>query len=161
MINPLYPLIHVQTKLNCKFRIINLQNVANNLRDAFSGYKGVTKSWNPAINVPKRVEVHKKTTQVPSVVKRGKEAQTKKDNAPNKRPRKEKTVPLQKTVTMSQPVVDRHLIDIPQSSTQARPRGVPELEVREHPPSTLRNVDGGPPGRRCQSWRSGSAHHQH
>jgi hypothetical protein len=23
---------------------------------------------------------------------------------------------------------------------------VPELEVRERPPSTLRNVDGGPPG---------------
>jgi hypothetical protein len=34
-----------------------------------------------------------------------------------------------------------------------------ELEIREHPPSTLRNVDGSPPGR-CQSWRSRSAHHQ-
>jgi hypothetical protein len=26
------------------------------------------------------------------------------------------------------------------------PRKESELEVREHPPSTLRNVDGGPPG---------------
>jgi hypothetical protein len=23
---------------------------------------------------------------------------------------------------------------------------VPELEIREHPPSTLRHIDGGPPG---------------
>jgi hypothetical protein len=133
MINPLYPLIHVQMKLNCKFRIINLQNVANNLRDAFSGYKGVTKSWNPTVNVPKRVEVHKKTTQVPSVVKRGKEAQTKKDNTPNKRPRKEKMMPLQNTVNVSQHVVDRHLVDIPQSSTQVR--------YRKESASTSENLD--------------------
>jgi hypothetical protein len=31
------------------------------------------------------------------------------------------------------------------------------LEVRERSPSTLENVDGGPPGRRCRSWRSESA----
>jgi hypothetical protein len=37
---------------------------------------------------------------------------------------------------------------------------VPELEIRKHPPSTLENIDGRPPRRRCQSWRSGSAHHQ-
>jgi hypothetical protein len=24
---------------------------------------------------------------------------------------------------------------------------VPELEIQEHPSSTLRNIDGGPPGR--------------
>jgi hypothetical protein len=57
---------------------------------------------------------------------------------------------------------------------------VPELDIQEHPPSMLRNVDsrplggtdgdsggptinvpnvdGGPPGR-CRSWRSRSAHH--
>jgi hypothetical protein len=28
----------------------------------------------------------------------------------------------------------------------ADPREVPELEIRERPPSTLRNVDDGPPG---------------
>jgi hypothetical protein len=65
----------------------------------------------------------------------------------------------------------------------AGPREVLDLEVRERPPPTLRNVDGGPPGgagargpraptinakkrrrwapRRCRSWRSGSTHHQH
>jgi hypothetical protein len=26
------------------------------------------------------------------------------------------------------------------------PREVPKLEIREHPPSMLRNIDGGPPG---------------
>jgi hypothetical protein len=59
------------------------------------------------------VEVSKKTTQAPSVVKRGRVVTTKRDNAPNKRPRKEKTRHLQKIVNVSQPVVDRHLVDIP------------------------------------------------
>jgi hypothetical protein len=65
-----------------------LQNDANNLPDAFTDYKGVTKSWNPMVNASERVEVPKKTTQTPSVVKRGRVAQTKKDKAPNKHPRK-------------------------------------------------------------------------
>jgi hypothetical protein len=60
-----------------------------------------------------------KTTHVPSAVKRGRVAQIKKDNAPNKRPRKEKIRHLQKTVNVSQPVVDRHLVDISQSNTQS------------------------------------------
>jgi hypothetical protein len=94
-------------------KIINLQNIVNNLPDAFTDYKGDTKSWNPTINTPERVEVPKKTTQAPSVVKRGRVAQTKKDNTPNKRLRKEKTKPLQKTVNVSQPRIDRHLVDIP------------------------------------------------
>jgi hypothetical protein len=68
------------------------------------------------------VEVPKKTTQAPSIVKRGRVAQTKKDNAPNKHLRKEKMRPLQKIVNVSQPVVDRHLVDIPQSSAQVRYR---------------------------------------
>jgi hypothetical protein len=78
-----------------------------------------THSLNPAVNAPERVEVPKKTTQTPSVVKRVRVAATEKDNAPNKRSRKEKMRHLQKIVNMSQPVVDRHLVDIPQSNTQA------------------------------------------
>jgi hypothetical protein len=66
------------------------------------------------------VEVLKKTTQAPSVVKRGRVATTKRDNAPNKRSRKDKMMPLQKTVNVSQPMIDKHIVDIPQSSTQAR-----------------------------------------
>jgi hypothetical protein len=72
------------------------------------------------VNTPERVEVPKKTTQAPSVMKRGRVAQSKKDNTPNNHPRKEKMIPLQKTVNLSQPVVDRHLVDISQSSIQAR-----------------------------------------
>jgi hypothetical protein len=44
MINPLYPQIHVHKRLNFKFKkIINLQNAANNLLDAFTDYNGVMK----------------------------------------------------------------------------------------------------------------------
>jgi hypothetical protein len=46
-------------------------------------------------------------------VKRGRVDTTKRDNAPNKRPRNEKTIPLQKIVNVSQPVVDKYLVDIP------------------------------------------------
>jgi hypothetical protein len=60
-------------------------------------------------------------------------AQTKKDNARNKRPRKEKTRPLQKTVNVSQSGVDKHLVHIPQSSTQAR--------YRKESASTSKNPD--------------------
>jgi hypothetical protein len=74
------------------------------------------------VNAPERMEVPNKTIQVPSVIKRGRAAITKKDNTSNKHPRKEKMTSLQKTVNVSQPVIDRHLMDInmPQYSTQAR-----------------------------------------
>jgi hypothetical protein len=103
-------------------KIINLQNVANNLPDVFTDHKCVTKSWNTMVNSPERVEVTKKTTHTPSVVKRGRIAQTKKDNPPNKHPRKKKMRHLQKIVNVSQLVVDKHLVDILQSSIQARYR---------------------------------------
>jgi hypothetical protein len=70
------------------------------------------------------VEVTKKTTQAPSVVKRERIAQTKKD---------EKTRHIQKTVNVSQPMVDRYLVDISQSSTQAC--------YRNENASTLENSD--------------------
>jgi hypothetical protein len=99
-----------------------LQNVVNNLPDAFTDYKGVTKSWNPTVNAPERVEVPKKVIHTPSIVKRGRVAQTKKDKARSKHLRKEKMKPLQKIVNMRQTKIDRHLVNIPQSSTQARYR---------------------------------------
>jgi hypothetical protein len=51
-------------------------------------------------------------------MKRERTTITKKDNASNKRPRKEKTMPLNKAVNMSQHMVNRHLvyINMPQSS---------------------------------------------
>jgi hypothetical protein len=55
------------------------------------------------------------------VTKRGRVAITKKGSFLSKRPRKEKTRALQKTLNVSQPVVERHHVDIndPQSSSQA------------------------------------------
>jgi hypothetical protein len=50
-----------------------LQNIANNLPDAFSDYKSVTKSLYLARNMPERVEVPNKITQ-PLIGKRGGEA---------------------------------------------------------------------------------------
>jgi hypothetical protein len=96
--------------------------IVNNLSGAFNYYKGISKSWNSTVNAPERVEISKKTTQTSSVVKRGRVATTKRDNAPNKHPRKEKTRHFQKTVHVNQPMVDRHLVDnnIPQSSIQVR-----------------------------------------
>jgi hypothetical protein len=49
------------------------------------------KSWNHTVNVLERVEVAKETTQALTTMKRGRAAITKKDNASNKRLRKEKT----------------------------------------------------------------------
>jgi hypothetical protein len=45
-------------------KIIHLQRLANKLSDAFTNYKGVTKSFIPARNAPERVEVPSKTTQL-------------------------------------------------------------------------------------------------
>jgi hypothetical protein len=41
-----------------------LQRLANGLPDAFTNYKGVTKSFIPARNAPERLEVPSKTTQL-------------------------------------------------------------------------------------------------
>jgi len=41
-------------------KIINLQHIENNLPEAFTDYKGVTKYSYPARNAPKRVEVPNK-----------------------------------------------------------------------------------------------------
>ena len=48
-----------------------MQNIANNLPDAFTAGKDVTKSFIPARNVPERIEVPKKTIQLPSSGKSG------------------------------------------------------------------------------------------
>jgi hypothetical protein len=63
------------------------------------------------VNAFVRVEVTKKITRAPFVIKRGRFATTKRDNAPNKRLRKEKMRPLQKIVNASQLVFDRHLLN--------------------------------------------------
>jgi hypothetical protein len=62
---------------------MNLQNIANNLPEAFTDYKGVIKSHNPAINVPERVEIP--TQNLPNKNKRGRSMVTK-DKTPKQHP---------------------------------------------------------------------------
>jgi hypothetical protein len=50
-------------------KITNLQNIANNLPEAFSDYKGVTESYNHVVNVPETVEIL--TQNLPNKNKRG------------------------------------------------------------------------------------------
>ncbi|XP_019159318.1 PREDICTED: uncharacterized protein LOC109156009 [Ipomoea nil] len=62
-----------QTELEVH-KIINLQNLANNLPDAFTDNRGVTRSHIPAVNAPSRVEVPKGPsmhTDTPHRQKRG------------------------------------------------------------------------------------------
>jgi hypothetical protein len=53
-------------------KIIELQQIASNLPDAFTDYKGVTKSLNPAVNAPYQVKLPIKTTPP---LKRGRASQ--------------------------------------------------------------------------------------
>jgi hypothetical protein len=49
--------LHIkETELQVQ-KIINFQNVANNLLDTLTDYKGVTKSRNPKVNAPERMEI--------------------------------------------------------------------------------------------------------
>ena len=72
-----------------------MQNIANNLPDAFADYKGVTKSIYPARNVPERVEVPNKTTQPQTGNKWGRSTSNKQE----------------KTGKTSKISIDRHLKD--------------------------------------------------
>ena len=84
-------------------RIIDLQNIVNNLPDPFADYKGVTKSIHRARNVPERVEVPNKITQPQTGNKRGRSTSKKQDVIAGKQT---------KTGNTTQISVDRHLKDI-------------------------------------------------
>ena len=84
-------------------RNIELQNIANNLLDAFTDYKGVTKSLHPARNVPERVEVPHKTTHPQLGIKRGRSTSKKQDVIASKQ---------NKIGNKTQPLVEGHLKDI-------------------------------------------------
>jgi hypothetical protein len=47
-------------------KILELQQIASNLPDAFADYKGVIKSFNSAVNAPCRMEIPIKTTLPPN-----------------------------------------------------------------------------------------------
>jgi hypothetical protein len=71
-----------------------LQHITNNLPDSFTDIKGVTKSFSPAKNVPERVEVPIKTTQLPVPEKRGSSTASNQDLAFYKQQRKSRKYPL-------------------------------------------------------------------
>src|SRR6266540_4980281 len=84
-------------------RIIHLQNIANNLPDAFTNLIGVSKSHNPTIHVPERVEIPMKVTQLTNQNKRGRSTVTRVKRVP----RKKRNI-NSKGVNANQPQVDRH-----------------------------------------------------
>jgi hypothetical protein len=88
-------------------KIIELYQIAINLPDTFTDYKCVTKSLNPAINVPCRVEIPIKTTPPP---KRERPSQQK--DASNKRPKTTRKTSSSKKVNTSQPKVDGHHVNV-------------------------------------------------
>jgi hypothetical protein len=90
-------------------KIINLQHLANDLPDSFIDLKGVTKSWKPARNAPKRVEVPIKITQLPDPKKRGSSTASDPDPASRKQQRRERKKSY-KSVNASQLNVDKHLM---------------------------------------------------
>nr|ABE77200.1 putative copia reverse transcriptase [Sorghum bicolor] len=100
-------------------RIIDLQNIANNLPGAFSNYRGVTKSLHLARNVPERVEVPNKTTHPQFSRKRGRSTSNRQDVIAGQQ---------KKTENATQPSVEKHLEDMqcpmdicdPQSSSVMR-----------------------------------------
>ena len=80
-----------------------MQNIVNNLPNAFSDYKGVTKSLHPTRNVPEKVEVPNKTTHPQLGKKRGRSTSKKQDVIASKQ---------KKTGNKTQPLVEGHLKDI-------------------------------------------------
>ena len=124
-----------------------MQHIANNLPEAFTDYKGVTKSSYPARNAPERVEVPIKTIQLPLPNKRGRSTAAPKDNATSKRSRIPRAK-SSKSVNPNQPQVGRHpIVDKnptsgpnPQPGSTVHPNSDPGIS--EHPDSiVLGNVE--------------------
>jgi hypothetical protein len=96
----------METELQVQ-KIIKLQQIANNLLDAFIDYKEVTKSLNHAINTPCRVKVPIKNTPP---LKKGRASQQK--DTSNKRPKTTRKTSFSKKVNVRQPKVDRHQVNV-------------------------------------------------
>ena len=79
---------HSESELEVQ-RIIHLQNLANELPDAFTDHKRVTRSHIPAVNAPERVQVPLKaansTVSAPNPRKRGRPPGAQ-DKVPRRRP---------------------------------------------------------------------------
>ena len=117
-----------------------MQHIANNLPEAFTDYKGVTKSSYPARNAPKRVEIPNKNIQLLRLPKkRGRSTAAPKDDAQTKRQRIPRTKST-KSVNPSQPKVGRR----PKGDTSPIPGPNPQPGSMVHPntdPGTSEHPD--------------------
>jgi hypothetical protein len=122
----------LETELQVQ-KIINLQHIANNTPDAFTNYKGITKSYNLAKNVPERIEVPKKTTQLPS--KRGRSTTISKDAAPSKQ-RKKKNKSFNSS-NATQPQVEEHAVEVQPSHPTSIVHSITDVGTSKCPDATI------------------------
>jgi hypothetical protein len=116
-------------------RIINLQNAANNLPDSFIVSRSFTKSYIPARNVPKRVEIPNKTIQLPSSKEGGRSMTNHR-----KCTRKQRDEPLG-TVNETQPQVERHRVDLQNPPPTSTVHSIADNGTLERPSAiVLRNI---------------------
>jgi hypothetical protein len=113
-------------------KILELQQIASNLPDAFIDYKGVMKSLNHAVNVPSGVEVPIKITPPP---KRRSASQQK--DASNKRLKTMRKTSSSKIVNASQPKVDGHQVDTINPQPSPHVHTIEQVEGSEDPDSLV------------------------
>ena len=101
--------------------------------NAFVDYKGVTKSYNPTRNVPERVEVPNKTTQLPS--KRGRSTTISTDAASSKQRKGENKVP--NTANATRPHVERHPVEVQPSHPTSIVHSITDVGTMEHPDAII------------------------
>jgi len=105
--------------------------------DAFTDYKGVTKSYKPARNIPKRVEVPNKTTQLPS--KRGRSMAISTDTTSSKQ-RKRKTKSSD-PVNVAQPHVEKHPVEVQPPHPTSTVHSITDAGTSEYPDATILGND--------------------
>jgi hypothetical protein len=118
-------------------KFLELQQIASNLPDTFTDYKGVTKCLNPAVNATCRVEVQKKTTSHPK-----RDMASQKKDASNKRPKTIRKTSSSKKVNISQPKVDGHQVNVINPRPNPRVHTIEQAGGSEDPDSlVLENHD--------------------
>jgi hypothetical protein len=118
-------------------KIINLQHIANNTPDVFTDYKDVTKSYNPIRNMPARVEVPNKTTQLPC--KRGRCTTIPTDAAPSKQ--KKRKTKSSKIVNVTQNHVEKHPVEVQPSHPTSTVQSITDVGTSECPDATILGND--------------------
>jgi hypothetical protein len=114
-----------------------LQHIANNTPDAFADYKDVTKSYNLARNVPARLEVPNKTTQLPC--KRGRCTAIPIDATPSKQ--KKRRTKSSKIVNATQNHIEKHPVEVQPSHPTSTVHSITDVGTLEYPDATIMGND--------------------